>query len=416
MDTWNLHSLRLAVAGSSQNSSDAAGKPLPSGEPDFQCSEDLPALFKTPQQLKSFKIEFVPLQSGPYSDINVPFQKALQHGSNTYSTLSTADQDIIFDALKQKCHSSSQLRRHRFVLLGDNYQGIRLPAGIMLQDFLPSRPRSDSAPKRRAVAIDCEMVGIEAPIATEKHYQNQARPGFEGKNHFNGSPPSLNQPIRQKNNRTPNGGLGKLAPRRTETSEIAYICAVDLLTGEVLINKFVQPPGKVTNWRTKYSGITSRALREAKSRRNCLASWRAARAELWKYVDADTVLIGHGLEHDLHALRVVHTRIVDTSLQTAEAVFGGVESFRRVWGLKDLMKQLVEIDIQNHGRQGHDCVEDTLATRELALWCVQNPRRLEAWGSERRDNMEKQGIERDRARTEGQRERGKIAAEIAHRS
>ncbi|TLD14542.1 hypothetical protein PspLS_11108 [Pyricularia sp. CBS 133598] len=294
MDTWNLHSLRLAVAGSSQNSSDAAGKPLPSGEPDFQCSEDLPALFKTPQQLKSFKIEFVPLQSGPYSDINVPFQKALQHGSNTYSTLSTADQDIIFDALKQRCHSSSQLRRHRFVLLGDNYQGIRLPAGIMLQDFLPSRPRSDSAPKRRA------------------------------------------------------------------------------------------PPGKVTNWRTKYSGITSRALREAKSRRNCLASWRAARAELWKY--------------------------------TAEAVFGGVESFRRVWGLKDLMKQLVEIDIQNHGRQGHDCVEDTLATRELALWCVQNPRRLEAWGSERRDNMEKQGIERDRARTEGQRERENCRQEIAHRS
>ncbi|TLD03136.1 uncharacterized protein PgNI_12548 [Pyricularia grisea] len=105
---------------------------------------------------KSFKVEFVPLQSGSCSDINVSLQKALQHGSNTYSTLSTADQDIIYDALKQRCHSS-QLRRHRFVILGDNYQGIRLPAGIMLQDFLPSRPRSNSAPKRRAVAIDCEM-------------------------------------------------------------------------------------------------------------------------------------------------------------------------------------------------------------------------------------------------------------------
>lgn len=122
MDTWNLYSLRLAVAGSSQNSSDAARMPLPSGEPDLQRSENLPALFKTPQQqLKSFKVEFVTLQSGPYSDINVSLQKALQHGSNTYSTLSTADQDIIYDALKQRCHSSSQLRRHRFVLLGDNY-------------------------------------------------------------------------------------------------------------------------------------------------------------------------------------------------------------------------------------------------------------------------------------------------------
>ncbi|TLS20360.1 uncharacterized protein PpBr36_11361 [Pyricularia pennisetigena] len=210
MDTWNLQSLSLAVTGLSENGSDTVGMPPAQGEPDFQFTEDLPALCKTPQQqLKSFKVEFVPLQSGPYSDINVSSPKTLHHGSNTYSTLSTADQDIIYEALKQRCHSSCQLRRHRFVLLGDNYQGIRLPAGIILQDFLPSWPRSDSAPKRRVVAID-----------------------------------------------------------------------FDVLTSEVLINKFVQPPGKVINWRTKHSGITSRALREAKSRKNCLASWRAARAEL----------------------------------------------------------------------------------------------------------------------------------------
>lgn len=160
--------------------------------------------------LKSVKVEFVPLQSGPCSDINVSSQNALLHGSNTYSTLSTADQDIIYDALKQRCHSS-QLRRHRFVILGDNYQGIRLPAGIMLQDFLPSRPRSNSAPKRRTVAIDCEMVGIETPTATEQQYQNQAGSAFEGKVHFKGSPSSLHQPIHQKNSRSPNGGSRKLA-------------------------------------------------------------------------------------------------------------------------------------------------------------------------------------------------------------
>lgn len=306
---------------------------------------------ETPQQhLKRFKAELVPLESGPYSDIYITLSKALHHGSNTYSILLTADQDIVYEALRQRCHSSSQLRSHKYVLLCDNSRDIRLPSGLTLQDFLPSRPRSNSTPKRRAVAIDREMLGIEVSTAA------------------------------RKNNRTTNGGLGKLASRRIETSEIAYICAVDFLTGEILINQFVQPRGKIINWRTKHSGITSRALREAKSSRNCLASWRAARAELWEYVDADTILIVHGLKHDLHGLCVAHTRIVDTSLQTAEAVFRGVELFRRVWALKDLMKELVKVHIQSHGRQGHDCVEDTLATRELALWCLQNPRKLEAWG------------------------------------
>lgn len=188
---------------------------------------------ETPQQhLKRFKAELVPLESGPYSDIYITLSKALHHGSNTYSILSTADQDIVYEALRQRCHSS-QLRSHKYVLLCNNSRGIRLPPGLTLQDFLPSRPRSNSTPKRRAVAIDREMVGIEVSTAA------------------------------RKNNRTTNGGLGKLASRRIETSEIAYICAVDFLTGEILINQFVQPRGKIINWRTKHSGITSRALWEA---------------------------------------------------------------------------------------------------------------------------------------------------------
>ena len=31
-------------------------------------------------------------------------------------------------------------------------------------------------------------------------------------------------------------------------------------------------------------------------------------------IDADTVVLGHGLENDLKALRMVHTRVVDTAV------------------------------------------------------------------------------------------------------
>ncbi|KAK8050813.1 RNA exonuclease [Apiospora phragmitis] len=33
-----------------------------------------------------------------------------------------------------------------------------------------------------------------------------------------------------------------------------------------------------------------------------------------------------------------------------------------------------------NAHRGHDCIEDTLAVRELALWCLMHPASLTAWG------------------------------------
>lgn len=38
--------------------------------------------------------------------------------------------------------------------------------------------------------------------------------------------------------------------------ELAFLVVVDVLTGEILVNKFVQPTTTVRNWYTKYSGVT----------------------------------------------------------------------------------------------------------------------------------------------------------------
>lgn len=39
-----------------------------------------------------------------------------------------------------------------------------------------------------------------------------------------------------------------------------------------------------------------------------------ARACVMQHVWADTLLVGHSLENDLHALRLVHVNVLDTSL------------------------------------------------------------------------------------------------------
>jgi hypothetical protein len=157
---------------------------------------------------------------------------------------------------------------------------------------------------------------------------------------------------------------------------VVLLCAVDYLTGEVLINTLVHPSRKVLDWRTRYSGVTRQAMAAATALGKTLQGWKGARSELWKHVDMDTILVGHALHNDLDALRIIHPRVVDSSILTSNAV--GLKS--RTWGLKSLCAELLGIDIQSHGKRGHDCVEDTLAAREVVLWCGQKLRELAHWG------------------------------------
>ncbi|KAL3478117.1 ribonuclease H-like domain-containing protein [Aspergillus californicus] len=162
--------------------------------------------------------------------------------------------------------------------------------------------------------------------------------------------------------------------------ELAFLSAVDFFTGEVLIHGYVQPTQKVTQWRSRYSGVTRQAMAAAVDAGRALPGWESARQALWHYSDANTVLIGHGLQSDLKVLRLVHPKIVDTSILTSERVFNPDPevSLRRLWALKALAKEFLDRNIQV-GKKGHDCLEDTFATRDVAIWCLKNPALLSAW-------------------------------------
>ena len=59
------------------------------------------------------------------------------------------------------------------------------------------------------------------------------------------------------------------------------------------------------------------------------------------FVNAHTILIGHGLENDLRALKLVHTTVIDTSIVFPH-YFG--LPYRR--SLKSLVKSYLKRDIQ----------------------------------------------------------------------
>ncbi|KAF2818302.1 Exonuclease, partial [Ophiobolus disseminans] len=165
-------------------------------------------------------------------------------------------------------------------------------------------------------------------------------------------------------------------------SGIARISAIDYLTGEILIDTLVQPTQLVKDWRTKYSGITEEAMTEAIAQGNILSGWPEARASLFKHIDANTVLVGQSLQHDLLALGIQHKQIVDSAILTSAAV--GRNAKRR-WGLKDLCAQLLSIKIQNDDKAGHNSVDNAFAAREVVLWCLRNPDKLKQWGKKQRN-------------------------------
>lgn len=380
------------------------------------------------QEERPFKIEYVPLARGAYTELPVAMVPTLEFGGNFFSQmLPFEDSKIIYRALLQRCHRDEQLHKRRFLFLGPDGQptrNVKLPLGINLDDFEASPQVEPYAlPKRWAVAIDCEMVGVAPPppapgaLAASKTparcsqvgrgtptISAQAGRGRGGGTSL-GSPAQLNRgrgraAATTSTNNTPTAPKGPPKPCATpfERSELAQLCAVDVITGEVLVNVLVQPQGRVVNWLTRYSGITPQALREAKAQGNLVTGWEQARSLLLEHVDSSTILVGHSIDNDLPMLRLAHTRIVDTALQTAEAVYGAVDHFPRIWALRDLLRDLAGITVQNHGRRGHSCLEDTLATRELALWGIRFPRRLEDWGRAQRRLLETQAVEREAQR------------------
>ncbi|KAJ6112155.1 Exonuclease RNase T/DNA polymerase III [Penicillium sp. IBT 18751x] len=270
--------------------------------------------------------------------------------------LQVQEQDVLFQELSTRCHSDEVLitegyrlgtfsmpkkmaeqKPHLKNTTRKNVKTGPSPAPVIPSiSFVPTPQHLPhrSQKKRRAVVLDCEMVQVEG------NYR-----------------------------------------------ELAYLTAVDFLTGEILIDNYVQPTKRVRGWNTRYSGISCAEMNRARAEGRALNGWQHARQVLWEYVDADTVLIGHALQNDLKVLGFYHSKIVDSQILTSEAVSNLLPfnmALTRRWGLKTLVKELLEDDIQV-GKKGHSALEDTLATRDLVIWCLRNQELLEVWAKKNRD-------------------------------
>ncbi|KAK9461972.1 ribonuclease H-like domain-containing protein [Lipomyces oligophaga] len=118
--------------------------------------------------------------------------------------------------------------------------------------------------------------------------------------------------------------------------------------GAVILDEFVQPEERVTDWRTWISGVSPKDMTNAKSFRE--VQYKVA--EILK----DRILIGHAIQNDLKILMVSHPRrlIYDTSrLAKFRAISKG-----HAPSLKNVAKEFLDLEIQ---ADQHSSVEDARA-------------------------------------------------------
>jgi RNA exonuclease 1 len=78
---------------------------------------------------------------------------------------------------------------------------------------------------------------------------------------------------------------------------------------KVVYDKFIRPQNRVIDYNTRYSGITKETLETPDA-----LSLPEIQAVLLSMFHSKTILIGHSLESDLKALKMIHSYVVDTSV------------------------------------------------------------------------------------------------------
>lgn len=146
------------------------------------------------------------------------------------------------------------------------------------------------------------------------------------------------------------------------TTQGLQLCKITVvgIDGRLVYETLVQPEDHIIDYNTRFSGVSAKDLKRGPTK-----SLKDVQNDLLGFINANTILIGHSLENDLRALKLVHMTVIDTSLVFPH--YYGMP-FRR--SLKSIVHSYLNREIQAENCGGHDSYEDARACIELMLWKV----------------------------------------------
>ncbi|XP_038632532.1 RNA exonuclease 1 homolog [Scyliorhinus canicula] len=133
---------------------------------------------------------------------------------------------------------------------------------------------------------------------------------------------------------------------------------------KVVYDTFVKPDSKVIDYNTRFSGVTEEDME------GTTITIRDVQAVLLNMFSAETILIGHSLESDLFALKLMHSTVIDTAIVFPHRL--GLPYKRALRNLMaDYLKRIIQDNVE-----GHDSSEDACACMELMMWRLKEDAKL----------------------------------------
>ncbi|XP_036378227.1 RNA exonuclease 1 homolog [Megalops cyprinoides] len=157
-----------------------------------------------------------------------------------------------------------------------------------------------------------------------------------------------------------NAGVYALDCEMCYTKQGLELTRVTVINSElkVIYDTFVKPDSKVVDYNTRFSGVTEEDLEST------TITLRDVQAVLLSMFSAESILIGHSLESDLFALKLIHSTVVDTAIVFPHRLgLPYKRALRNV--MADYLKRIIQDNVE-----GHNSSEDASACMELMMWKI----------------------------------------------